>query len=78
MEGTEEEKAAAEEEADDEGEEGSSKSRIENSTSGFLCLVLDYCPRGSLFDCIIKRKEKVHVPLTPPLFVVSHNFLLFC
>ena len=26
-----------------------------------LCLVLEYCPRGSLFDCLIKRREKVDV-----------------
>ena len=24
-----------------------------------LCLVLEYCPRGSLFDCLIRRREKV-------------------
>jgi len=26
-----------------------------------LCLVLEFCPRGSLFDCLIKRKEKVRI-----------------
>lgn len=31
---------------------------------GFLCLVLEYCPKGSLYDCMIKRRERV----SPRLF----------
>ena len=33
-----------------------------------LCLVLEYCPQGSLYDCLIKRRQKVR---RKQLFVIS-------
>jgi len=61
--------------ADNEGEEGGGKKRegedednekdMEHGEVAAklvvtkLCLVLEYCPRGSLFDCLIRRREKV-------------------
>lgn len=44
---------SAEEHSDDE----EAAMRIKNRNK--LCLVLEYCPRGSLYDCLIKRREKV-------------------
>ena len=32
---------------------------MQNKIMDKLCLVLEFCPRGSLYDCLIKRKEKV-------------------
>ena len=44
-------------------EEGSRSSMTVPELPNKLCLVLEYCPRGSLFDCLIKCREKVIIIL---------------
>ena len=35
-----------------------------------LCLVLEYCPQGSLYDCLIKRREKVRRKTISVIFLI--------
>lgn len=55
---------------DTEGDRGKQKDGEENiemeegeakklAITNKLCLVLEFCPKGSLFDCLINRREKV-------------------
>lgn len=45
--------------ADGDVEEGDSVGKAMAVTK--LCLVLEFCPRGSLYDFLIKRREKVFI-----------------